>query len=254
MWWVLLAACASPPPRAQVLHDAFTAAQEGGDAAFAGCAALADPDDRGFCELTATSATRQKGQPADCGRVTAGKWRDECVFEAADIASTVSDPADAVRQCKDAGQYRQDCVRHVSVQAYRREGGLGTRVDAAIHEVAPELDVQGSWRTETRHQVYVDAARHAESFTEAACATVEDPADCIAATAEIVQLRWERMARQHPAAYQRLCAAPDATGMRPLPPIDAQVRTLRLAWDPLPAFDAAVRRAQGTICKAPAGP
>lgn len=247
-----LAACSGSPSEAEVFRSAFVAAQVGDEAGLVACAALGSPADRGFCELTAVAAARGRGLPVDCTRISAGKWRDECFFDAADIASNVGDPADAVRQCREAGEFRIDCVRHVSVQAFRREGGFGEGVDAAIREVAPELDVQGSWRTQTQHQVYVDAARHAAAFTAAACGAAEDVPDCLAATAEIVQIRWERMARQSPSARRSLCPPLDpVTGVRPLPTIDAQVRALRLVWDPIPVFEAAVRGAQGRVCEQP---
>lgn len=239
----LLLACATEGrSQAQIARDAFTRANEGDPA---GCRDLADADMAGFCAFTAVVARRDAPDASGCAAVPAGEWRDECYFERADQLVLTGDPAQVVRICADAGGFRQDCARHVSVQAFRREGGLSPAFRTALAEVAPELDPDGGWVGQTRHQVYVDRARHAAHFRAADCATEEDPPGCVAAMGEVVQLRWERLARKHKLARDVLCAA--ATRGE-LPAVDEKLVRLRLGWDAHPVLDDAVRRAQRDVC------
>lgn len=225
--------------QAERAREAFTRAAQGDAGA---CAAVDDPEMRGFCEFSA--ATAKTGPGGDCRGIADAEWRDECVFERADILSVEDDVVVALRLCAEAGQFRLDCARHVSVQAYRREGGLSPAFAAALREVAPELDVAGAWTGQTRHQVYVDRARHEDRFDAAACSQVEDRDDCLAAYAEVVGTRWRRLARQDARTKALLC---DAAARGELPD-DPALPKLRLAWEHIPAFDAAVRQVQRELC------
>lgn len=240
----ILSGCGSQSG-ARAARDAFANARAGKPGAFAGCATITDADMRGFCEYTAIEGTKP-ASPAACAPVTPGRWHDECVFQIADVTSLTGEVVTVVRECADAGAFRLDCARHVSVQAYRREGRLSPAFEAALGEVAPELDVNGAWRIETRHQVYVDAARHRPAFAVADCADAEAPDDCIAATAEVLHNRWARLARTQPPVHQWLC---DAAARGALPEVDDDVERLQLAWVPDPRLDAQLRAAQAEVCR-----
>lgn len=228
-------------------RDAFANARAGKPAALEGCAVLGDPDMRGFCEYTAVEGAKPTSTEP-CLDVSPGRWRDECVFQVADAMSLSGDVVAVVRSCASAGAFRLDCARHVSVQAYRREGRFSPAFEAALAEVAPELDVRGAWRLETRHQVYVDLARHRPTFVLTDCAGAEDVADCERATAEVLHNRWARLARAEPDVRRRLCEG--AAGGQ-LPVVDEEVRRLQLAWVPAPALEAQLRGAQVEVCGPP---
>ena len=158
-------ACGGGHPTALEVRDAFAAAGAGDDGR---CVALVEADLRGFCEFSA--AVAGASDPSRCRRISDLEWRDECAFELADRLLVSGDPEVALRLCTDAGGFRLDCARHVGVQAWRRGGGLSEGFVEAFGGIAPELGDPRVWIAETRYQVYVDAARHAPSFTVAGCA------------------------------------------------------------------------------------
>ncbi len=107
-----------PPPPTDVEVYASVLDDRRGDPAeaMALCDGLADPGTRGDCQLVV--ARRAVGGPkADpttwCERVTAGVWRHECYFEAAESLRRRDRPQEAAVACLSAGNFANDCAQHL---------------------------------------------------------------------------------------------------------------------------------------------
>lgn len=109
--------CAGPPPvdaDARAAYLALVAAPSGDPAVdLARCRGLPDADLAGDCALVAALAA----DPVACGAIDAGVWRDECWFQAAEIAQRAGDVARAVDRCGRAGRFGPECTYHLWRQA-----------------------------------------------------------------------------------------------------------------------------------------
>lgn len=110
MWipWLLLLAGCGPAPSDPTLYTRALSAADGA-AGWALCAELADDQDRGDCE---TAVAARFGYFARCDEVAAGRWRDECWFEAAEAQARAGDPVQALTSCGRGG-FAKQCQDHI---------------------------------------------------------------------------------------------------------------------------------------------
>lgn len=247
----------SPAQDAATYASVLASAGQDPEGELARCAGLADEATRGDCAaVVAIAAGRRTGDAAAwCDRVPAGKWRDECTFQAAERALTSAGAQDANRLCQDAGQYQADCVIHVwRPQLGRLVNGMGAADFGSRYAAAEQLyqqtvaSVGASEGLETMYWLsFFGTGFRASGRVELArCAGLpaEGARRCEQAAAVLVTEPLEGLLRGR-GLLSAFCALS--------PPRSTDVADL-LGVAPSAALDAAVAAQQPMICGGGGGP
>lgn len=172
---------------------AYLDALDGGPDA---CAALSSADLRGECVAFAAYDRAREGRLSEalaaCDAAPEGRWRDECVFLAADGAGVHGEEARTL--CRRAGRWWQQCVGHAinrEAEAVFERFPPGREPEAldALQAVVARYIGGGEVRDKARRLLVARIAGRTEGgpFTRASCGRA--PADvCRDAYAERVRL------------------------------------------------------------------
>jgi hypothetical protein len=198
-WWLFFAIACSTTPPAQMALDK----QVRLDKALAACASLDSTQRQGQCALDALTV-REKVTLARCLGVPGERWRNECLFQAAERSTDSLAARYAI--CKQAGDFERDCGFHLWQQDLMdlkpgQPGQSGMLIVAAQlmrkhRPFAEPLD----YRFEETYWTWFWGAwwEQQVTATDAACDTWTDPAEkerCRTWRARAT--RWREKREQH---------------------------------------------------------
>lgn len=103
------------PNDAERLSQALALPPDAVEEAIALCEGIRDPGSAGACAERVVVAVdgANKTPGARCERVPDGVWREECYFQAAEIARRRGDTDEAGELCAKAGPFINDCGQHL---------------------------------------------------------------------------------------------------------------------------------------------